>query len=450
MKTIFEAIKQSDESSLTELIKSGVDLNQTYDLNHEEIAFMKSRANENLFINSSMTEGLTPLFIAALYKNSKAFALLVKNGADLRHRTSGGITVMVFAVAFGDVKCVEVIADTAPELLLQKVNVPLNPALFEPGGKGRFFFPSTSSESDTKSTSSTSRETQQKTKYTDFNDLNAFIDCCQKGDLEGLKKCLSLSTHKKDDKGSGLYNALAFGHEQCARELISSNVPIKSKHYFAAGLQPEDSKAKSNASALYYLLKEQPQQSSKKNPKFYPEWILKGDLAEIINQLDSSPVDKQTASDYLYKLLTLKHWQCVRYLLSQDVVLEPRHFFAAGNSTDEKTAIKIFKLLAVYKIEVENLEAKTPHEILGVSEHAPDFVIKSAFKKLALAYHTDKNDVGVAAIQEIIDAREKMLKDEKRDGNREKALNNLFTNEENHMFESITNKSTASNSTNLR
>lgn len=434
MKTIFEAIKQSDNTALSELIKSKVHLNQTYDLNDEEIALMKSKTDDNFIIDLSMTQGLTPLFISVLYKNSDAFELLVKNGANLRHKTSGGLSLMFFIVIYGETKCLDIVANSAPDLLMQNMSIPLNP-------NGRFFFSRKSSESDTKSTASTSSATKQKTKYSNFDNLETYIDCCQKGDLEGLNRCLNQDTHKKDDKGSGLYYALAFGHEQCVRELVSFDVPIKNKHYFAAGLQPNNC-VKNNASALYYVLKERVQQSSKKNPRSYPEWILKGNLEEVISQFECSSIDQQTSADYLYKLLTLKHWQCVRYVLSQDMVLEPRHFFAAGNSTDEKTAIKIFKLLAVYKIEVENLQAQTPHELLGVSEHAPDFVIKTAFKRLALSYHTDKRDVSVTAMQKILDAREKMLKDNSREGSREVELNNLFTQEENQMFASISIKST--------
>lgn len=258
-----------------------------------------------------------------------------------------------------------------------------------------------------------------------FNQLETLIVCCKKGVVEDLKQCLAREVHKKDNRGTALYWALCYGHEDCVRELIAVDVPVQPKHYYAAALIPEDKNEKTNAVDLYKLIRK----SSGARTTDYPSMILEGNLDEIQQVLPD--LDQEKASAYLYKLLSLDHINCVRSILEQsNVSLEPRHYFAAAQDKDHISAKKIYDYLAFYQIKSANLHAIHAEDILGVHANAPDWVIKKTYKALLLEFHPDKNPNDTKRAEEaakkINTAKEKLFEHKGRDSAREEFFTTNF------------------------
>ncbi|WP_298626957.1 DnaJ domain-containing protein [uncultured Legionella sp.] len=251
-----------------------------------------------------------------------------------------------------------------------------------------------------------------------FNQLETLIACCKAGVVKDLKQCLAREVHKKDNKGTALYWALCYGHEDCVRELIAVDVPIQPKHYYAAALIPENKNEKTNAVDLYKLIRK----SSGARKTDYPLMILEGNLDELQHALPD--LDQEKASAYLYKLLSLGHINCVRSILEQsNVSLEPRHYFAAAQGKDHISAKKTYDCLAFYQIKPANLHAILAADILGVHANAPDWVIKKTYKALLLEFHPDKNPNDTKRAEEapkkINTAKESLLAHKGRESVRE-------------------------------
>jgi hypothetical protein len=102
--SLIEAIKTYDERALLAAInQNNVNLNQEYDLSAEEIKYMTDKLTKlnGRISDLRLTQKLTPLFIAILYDNRKAYGILREKGANVFAKTASRTSLYAFITIFG-------------------------------------------------------------------------------------------------------------------------------------------------------------------------------------------------------------------------------------------------------------------------------------------------------------------------------------------------------------